>query len=302
MIGSTQDRPQQSAAPREDHVRITAAGQERTLTIVGPQPPVAAAPAILYFHGSNQTAASGRAFTGGTFDALAARGVVIAYLDGYKRNWNDARASSDFAARRDGIDDVAFAIATIDRLARDYGIDRSRVYAVGFSAGGALVIRLVHAIPALLAGAAIIAATQPVPANFLLADAPPAPLPLVLFHGTRDPLVPYGGGMASLWGFRPRGLGLSAPATADYFAARNGITVAPESRRLTPHAGNGRTTVERTDYRQDGHAPVTLFTIHGGGHVVPGPQRAPRIMGRSTDQLVAADAIADFFGLGTPRA
>lgn len=46
---------------------------------------------------------------------------------------------------------------------------------------------------------------------------------------------------------------------------------------------------------------MTLFTIHGGGHVVPGPKRALRIMGRSTDQLVAADAITDFFGLGTPR-
>ncbi len=287
---------------KEAQARITAAGRERTVTIVSPAHPIADAPAILYFHGSNQTAASGRAFTGGTFDALAARGVVIAYLDGYKRNWNDARRSSDFAARREGVDDVAFATATIDHLVAHYGVARSRVYAVGFSAGAALVIRLVHAIPALLAGAAIIAATQPVPENFLLDAAPTSPLPLVAFHGTRDPLVPYGGGMASLWGFRPRGLGLSAPATADYFAARNGITVAPKSRRLTPHAGNGRTTVERTDYRQDGHAPVTLFTIHGGGHVVPGPQRAPRIMGRSTDQLVAADAIADFFGLGTPRA
>jgi polyhydroxybutyrate depolymerase len=300
MTSPTPDRTPRVATLEEDHLRITVAGRERAVTIVGPQSPVAAAPAILYFHGSNQTAASGRAFTGGTFDALARRGVVVAYLDGHKRNWNDARASSAFAARRDGVDDVAFATATIDRLVGEYGVDRARIYAVGFSAGGALVIRLAHAIPALLAGAALIAATQPVPENFLLHDAPPAPLPLVAFHGTRDPLVPYGGGMASLWGFRPRGLGLSAPATADYFAARNGITTAPASRRVAPRAGAGRTTVERTDYRQDGHAPVTLFTIHGGGHVVPGPRRAPRIMGRSTDQLVAADAIAAFFGLGTP--
>lgn len=144
---------------------------------------------------------------------------------------------------------MAFATATIDRLVAEYGVDRSRIYAVGFSAGGALVIRLVHAIPDLLAGAAIIAATQPVPENFLLNDAPPAALPLVIFHGTRDPLVPYGGGMASLWGFCPRGLGLSAPATADYFAARNGITAAPTSHRLATQAGTGKTSVERTDYR-----------------------------------------------------
>ncbi len=301
MTGTTQDSARRITALREDYIRLTVDGRERAVTVVGPQGPVADAPAILYFHGSNQIAASGRAFTGGTFDALATRVVVVAYLDGYKRNWNDARASSDFAARRDGVDDVAFATATIDRLVRDYGVARSHVYAVGFSAGAALVIRLVHAIPARLAGAALIAATQPVPENFLLDAAPTSPLPLVAFHDTRDPLVPYGGGMASLWGFRPRGLGLSAPATADYFARRNGITTAPTSRRLDPRAGGGQTTVERTDYRQAGHAPVTLFTIHGGGHVVPGPERAPRIMGRSTDQLVAAAAIAAFFGLGTPR-
>ncbi len=58
-----------------------------------------------------------------------------------------------------------------------------------------------------------------------------------MFHGTRDPLVPYRGGMASLWGFRPCGLGLSPPATADYFAARNGITTVPESHRLVPRPG-----------------------------------------------------------------
>jgi len=286
---------------KEEQARITAAGRERTLTIVSPRRPVADAPAILYFHGSNQTAASGRAFTGGTFDALVTRGVVVAYLDGHKRNWNDARVSSGFAARRAGVDDVAFATATIDHLVNDHGVARSRVYAVGFSAGGALVIRLVHTIPALLAGAALLAATQPVPENFLLNDAPPAALPIVMFHGTRDPLVLYGGGMASLWGFRPRGLGLSAPATADYFARRNGIATAPETRQLPAQAGSGKTTVERTDHRQAGHAPVTLFTIRGGGHVVPGPQRAPRIMGRSTDQLVAAAEIADSFGLGTPN-
>jgi polyhydroxybutyrate depolymerase len=67
-----------------------------------------------------------------------------------------------------------------------------------------------------LSGAAIIAATQPVPDNFDLSADPATPLPVLLIHGTKDPLVPYDGGMASLWGFRPRGLGRSAPETAEY--------------------------------------------------------------------------------------
>ncbi len=45
------------------------------------------------FHGSGQTGDKHRAFTGGVFDALAARGArgaLVAYLDGYRGNWNDA--------------------------------------------------------------------------------------------------------------------------------------------------------------------------------------------------------------------
>lgn len=266
---------------------------------------------MILLHGSNQTGVVLRRFAGGTFDRFADGGAVVAYLDGYRRNWNDARRGSRFAARRDGIDDVAFVRAVIDLLAaRDGieqagtdhggidrgGIDRERVFVAGYSAGGAMVIRLVHEVPQLLAGAAIVSATQPVPENFLLTDARPSPLPIMLVHGTKDPLVPYEGGMASLWGFRPRGLGLSAADTAAYFAARNGIN-APAVVTARAAVAGARTSVGVTEYREDGRAPVTLLTVVGGGHVVPNPVRAPWILGPSTDQLVAADEFAAFWGL-----
>ncbi len=194
---------------------------------------------------------------------------------------------------------MAFATAAITFLVNSYGIDPARVYAAGFSAGGAMVIRLMHEIPTQIAGAAIMSATQPVAENFMLPGAAPSALPVVLFHGTADPLVPYQGGMASLWGFRPRGLGLSALQTAAYYAHRNGLTNGPASRRLDASDRSGKTSIERTDYRQVGHDPVTLYTVHGGGHIIPGPKKAPRIMGRSTPNLVAADVIADFFNITT---
>ncbi|MGG7510199.1 alpha/beta hydrolase family esterase [Plantibacter sp. YIM 135249] len=321
---------------------------------------------VLAFHGSNQTGAILRSFAGGTFDrfaggfgaaaaggtaagsagaagstagGLVGGGSIVVYLDGHKRHWNDARRSSDFAARRDGMDDTAFTIAVVDRLRERFGIDPARVYAIGFSNGGQMVIRLAHEIPDRLAGIAIVSVTQSVPAEFapgpvpsrdgglpgaavlssaavppadVLAPAHPHSLPTILFHGTADPLVPYGGGMASLWGFRPRGLGMSAPETAAYFAERNGFPVAGvgsgasglpggvggvPTTSAVDAPGRSRTSIVRTDYRADGLQPVTLVTIEGGGHVVPNPKRAPRIMGRSTDRLVAADWIAAFFGL-----
>jgi polyhydroxybutyrate depolymerase len=274
-------------------------GRRRTLTVVRPAAVAENAPAVLVLHGSNQSAKTIRRFAGHSFDAFAARGgAVVAYLDGHKGNWNDARKSSSFAARAEGFDDVAFAVAVIDLLVDRHHVDPARAHAVGFSSGGVMVIRLAHEIGSRLAGVGIISATQPVPEAFLAADAPVTPLPVVLFHGTKDRLVPYEGGMASLWGFRPRGLGLSARQTAAYFAARNGITAEPESRDLGHREGD-RTSVERTDHRQDGLPAVTLYTVHGGGHVVPGPGRPPFIMGRTTRSLVAADALGGAFGIAT---
>jgi polyhydroxybutyrate depolymerase len=285
------------ATPTEEHVVVSSAGRDRTMTVVGPGS-AEDAPVILVFHGSRQTAKIVRSFSGGTFDALTTRGAVVAYLDGYKKNWNDSRLTSPTAARAENVDDVAFASAAIDRLARTHHIDRSRVFAVGFSAGGSMAIRLLHEVPDLIAGAGIIGATQAVPENFTASAATPLPRPVVLIHGTRDPLVPYDGGMASIFGFSRRGLGQSAPDTARYFARRNGITTEPTSQTLSTLGKPGdKTSIERTDYTQSGLAPVTLYTVHGGGHVIPNPKKALRIMGRSTSKLVAADAIADFFDL-----
>lgn len=286
---------------RITHGSIDLAGRRRSYTLAEPPDVGPGAGLVLVFHGSKQTSEKFRAFTGNSFDALAGPGgAVVAYLDGYRGQWNDARAASRFAARTENVDDVAFAEAMIDKLRTSHQIDSSKVYAAGFSNGGQLVIRLIHQVPGLLAGAAVIAAAQPAPENFLLSDAPPVPLPVVLIHGTRDPIAAYEGGAMSWWArqvFRVDGAALSAPQTAAYFAARNTITQ-PFSSTNLPHRGeSGKTSVTRTDYQQDGKLPVTLYTVHAGGHTIPGPRKAPRVLGRTTHDLNAAEAIGQFFGL-----
>jgi len=279
---------------------VEAAGRTRTLTVVHHQQADASkVPVVLVFHGSMQTAAAIRSLTANTFDRIGAQsGTVVAYLDGHKRHWNDARIVNTSAARTDGVDDVAFTKAAIDLLVRRYNGDRAQVHAIGFSNGGQMIVRLIHEVPAVLAGAAILAATQSVPENFAPDSPQQQPLPVLLMHGTEDPIVPYAGGMAKMYRFRPRGLGLSAPDTAAYYARRNGITAAPIT-TPTAAAAAGPTRVERTDYRQPGHQPVTLYTVHGGGHTIPGPKTArPRVlMGRTDHTFDTAQAINDFFGL-----
>ena len=262
---------------------IEVAGRTRTFTVAG----TPSKDLVLVFHGSKQTGDKHRDFTGHAFDTLG----VVAYLDGYRKQWNDARRQSSFAARTENVDDVGFARAVIDRLTAGHGIDPGRVFAVGYSNGGQMVMRLMHEAPELLAGAAIIGATMPAPDDFLMPHPTPAPkpMPVLLIHGTKDPIVPYEGGPTKWWVrtlFKVGGESLSAPATAAYFARRNGITTDPVTTKVAP-------AVERTAHDQAGRPPVVLHTIHGGGHTIPGPRRNPAMLGRTNQDISAADLIAD---------
>ncbi|PSM39072.1 hypothetical protein C6Y14_34220 [Streptomyces dioscori] len=272
----------------------------RTFTLVGTAAPGEARPLILVFHGSGQTGDKHRAFTGGVYDALAARGALVAYLDGYRGNWNDARRESHFPARRADIDDVGFARSVIATYASDRRIDPSRVYAVGYSNGGQMAIRLAHEIPSLLAGVTVIAATMPAPENFLASQAPRASVPVMLIHGTKDPIVSYQGGTMK-WAlrtlFKVGGSSWSATRTARYFAERNGITTEPTATRLPKRITADPTEVERTTYEAEGVPSVVLYTIHRGGHTVPGASSAPALIGKTSHQLDTADIITEFFGL-----
>jgi polyhydroxybutyrate depolymerase len=275
-------------------------GRRRTYEVAGPADGKPARSLIVVLHGSKQTGAKHRKFTGGAYDALADSGAaVVVYPDGYRGNWNDARRASSFPARRDHIDDVGFVRTMIGRVTDTHGIDPDRVFAVGYSNGGQMAMRLAHEAPELIAGAAVIAATMPAPENFLFPDAPAAPMPVLLIHGTKDPIVAYTGGEMRWWAqklFQVGGPNLSAPRTAAYFAGRNGITAPPVTTALP--AANGRTSVERTAYRQDGRPPVVLYTVHGGGHTVPGPVSAPAVLGRTNHDVSTARLVAEEFAIG----
>ncbi|GAB6899625.1 PHB depolymerase family esterase [Kineosporia succinea] len=266
------------------HDSVEIDGRTRTFMAVGPQSPLI----VLVFHGSRQSGAAHRTFTGHQFDRLTGHGARVVYLDGYRGNWNDARKESFFPARTANVDDVAFTRAVIEKLGA------RKVFAVGYSNGGQMVMRLIHEAPGLLGGAMIIAATLPAPENFLAPTEPVVPLPVILIHGTKDPIVSYRGGEMSWLTrtlFKVGGRTLSMPETARYFAARNGITTPPETTALPTRSTT--TSVERTSFSQPERLHVALYTVNGGGHTVPGPGNAPAlVVGRTHRDGSAADLLA----------
>ena len=83
-------------------------GMTRTYLRVAPAGETTGRALVLVLHGSNQSADAIRRYSDKTFDSLASRGAVVAYLDGFRGHWNDARVMSMSPARRNEVDDVAF--------------------------------------------------------------------------------------------------------------------------------------------------------------------------------------------------
>lgn len=279
---------------------VAVADRTRCYTVVGDTAGRTGRPLVLVFHGSKQDGQAHRKFTGAALDELADGGrAVVAYLDGYRGNWNDARAASSFPARTKNVDDVAFARAVVDAVAESHNIDRSAVIGMGYSNGGQMVFRLLHDADGLLAGAVVVAATMPNREGFLgeYSETAKRAVPLALVAGTSDRIVPFDGGRMAWWAraiFRVDGTALSANRTAEYFARRNGITSAPTGTAIAA-AANARqgTTMHETMYQEAGLAPVTLYTVVRGGHAVPGATAAPPILGRTGSARGIATIVGD---------
>jgi polyhydroxybutyrate depolymerase len=255
-------------------------------------------------HGTFQTAGNIRPFAGYSFDSYAVDGrVVVIYPDAVRRDWNGARKAVMLRKRTKQVDDVGYIRAVVEHAIAVEDVDPTKVYVAGFSLGGQMTLRLIHEIPELLAGAAVLSANMPAPDNLTIHRDARIPLPVLTVHGTADPLAPFGGGMVGFRGHLPKGMHLSASDTARYFAARNGITSPPTASLIAHHHGVGdATSVTRHDYTSPGVPPVRFYAIHGGGHVLSNPRHtsAGWFWGPSTRDLCAADAVAEFFDLPVP--
>ncbi len=259
------------------------------------------APLVLVLHGGG---GEGRRFdqstTQGTLTAAADRhGVVLVFPEGIRKQWNDGR--TEIFKTRKAHDDVGFISKVIDTMVKNYGIDPTRVYATGISNGGFMSVRLSMDLTEKIAAVAPVTAQM---TKALKDKTPKLPISIMIVNGTKDPLVPFGGGHIRLFRFgRSRGKILSTAATIERFRRHNGCGKTPEKHMLPDRDPDDGTTVAIDRYAggKDG-TEVILVKVIGGGHTWPGGKQylKPRIIGAVSRDIDASEMILQFF-LGHSR-
>jgi polyhydroxybutyrate depolymerase len=214
--------------------------------------------------------------------AAKRRGFAAVFPRGIDLLWNDGRS----AAWASEADDVGF-LRRLARLIIARGTaDPARLYLVGVSSGGMMALRMLCEAPESFAGAGIIIASMPteVGAGCRLRR----PMPVIMFNGTADTLIPYGGGEVGFSSLQ--GSVWPVERTAVFLARQNGCE--PLSKQVV--AGGSAPDairVVRLDWgRCEGS--VTLYRVEGGGHQVYGHTNFfPLFLGPGTSQVSAPDVI-----------
>lgn len=269
-------------------------GRDRSFLYYVPPTLEPGAALVFAFHGSGGDGARIRGFVGATLERLAdAHGFLVVYPDGYGGNWNDCRGRAPFAANRLKVNDVAFVRALLDRFRRERGIDSAHVYALGYSNGGHMAYRLALELPEEIGAVAAFAANLPVQRELDCRTAG-EPVPVMVVNGTADRINPYDGGEVTLPDGRDFGHVRSADGSIGYFAKLAGHRGPPARAEILGEADG--LWVERMAWELPGAPSVVLYTVHGGGHTIPGsPAEFPSYVGAIERRFGAVEEAVRFF-------
>jgi len=143
-------------------------------------------PLVVDLHGATSNKGQQRIISG--FQALSdAEGFIVVYPQGLFDTWNAGTCCG--GAVSNGIDDVGFLRALVQAIVAEANIDDRRIYITGLSNGGAMSQRLACEAADLFAAAAPMA--FPLPYLPLSQCQPSRSMPVQMFMGLTDALVPY---------------------------------------------------------------------------------------------------------------
>ncbi len=252
-------------------------------------------PVILALHGGFTSSVSMEVLTSLSQTAALGKAIII-YPEGYEKHWNDGRNIDSFTAFAKQIDDVSFLKRVVDETRKSFPIDTKRVYVTGISNGGMMTLRLACEASETFAGFAVVAANLPLDID--KSCKPQIKRPLVIFNGTKDPIMPWSGGEVR-GTFLKQGRVLSTDKTVSKWLSFN---VCNSSKKTTNtfDSQNDSTSVEKISYKTcQNNAWVVLYKIINGGHTWPGSiQYLPKsVIGSVTKDINATTEILNFFGI-----
>ena len=262
---------------------INSSGMLRKYLVYVPESydPARPAPLVISIHGFAEWPAH-QMETSHWNEVAEENGLIVGYPSGTQipLRWN-AYNLQDF--RVDTRAEVQFIADLIDKLSGDYNIDTTRVYANGLSNGAGMAVLLSCQLSEKIAAIGSVSGAYLLPWDQCVQS---RPVPIIAFHGTEDPIVPYHGGeiMGSGY-FYP-----DIPLWINNWVQRNDCDPDPVA---LPSQGEV-SGVQYTGCKQN--ADVVFYTVHGGGHAWPGGIKLPEmIVGHTTRDIDATRVMWEFF-------
>ena len=259
---------------------LISSGEKRSYLLYVPESydPSKPAPLVVTIHGFAQWPA--HQMRTSRWNELADEyGFIVVYPSGtrFPKRW---RTRSIPGSELDVVKDVTFISDLIDQLETEYNIDPSRIYVNGLSNGGGMSFLLACELSNRIAAVGTVAGAFSV--SWELCK-PSRPVPIMVFHGTGDRIVPFQGGSY-------RG-GYALPSIPDWvetLAKRYGCTDEPGK-----IAAPGK--VSGVHYKGCS-ADVIFYTIRDGGHSWPGGRPIPAwIVGATNMDIDATRLLWEFF-------
>lgn len=129
-------------------------------------------------------------------------GFFVAYPYGtHQKKFTPYSWNSEFCcgyALQQGVDDVGFIGKVIDDVAEEYSIDKDLVYVVGFSNGAMMTQQVALKMPEKVKAIAVVSGAvggmHEDAEEFEWLDQSGVPVPVVIFHGREDVVIPFEGG------------------------------------------------------------------------------------------------------------
>ena len=250
-------------------------GVKRTYDIVVPETERGVAmPVVLSFHGFTD---SSRAHA--SRSDLAARAAADGFIGVFPRGSNVHGTTPPYfnietVDDPSLADDVGFTAKILDRVEAELCVDRSRIFASGWSNGGMFAATLGCALSDRIAAVASVSGVH------LLPECRGRPMPIIVIHGSFDEMVPFSdtdvasaadiremlrglhGNRAQVRMFAPVN-GTSVTSWVESWAERNGC-------RLIDPAMESGSVVRTTAYRNcRAGGDVVFQEVVGGGHDWP---------------------------------